>query len=276
MAGRTNISWTDASWNPTTGCTKLSPGCSRCYAESIDHRFDNDKVGKLPWAFPPSIGGRGITFHPDRLELPLRWDKPRKIFVNSMSDLFHEDVPFEFTAQVWDVMRRAYWHTFQILTKRPGRMHEFVHTPLPNVWLGVSTENQLWADRRIPLLVQCPAAIRFISYEPALGPLDLTPWLGSLSWVVYGGESGPLARPPHPDWFRSIRDQCQSADIAQHFKQWGEWLPAPEEMNYSDAEFWADGRRTVAWSSGHTMVRVGKKAAGNHLDGRQWLEWPNA
>ncbi len=195
----TKIEWTQKVWNPITGCTKLSPGCANCYAETVDHRFDHDKVGRLPWAFPASRGGRGVTLHPERLDQPFHWKKPRRIFVNSMSDLFHEDVPEWFIAKVFAVMAQAPQHTFQVLTKRQERMRDLLlystdfmyHLehggldgqrigfawPLPNVWLGVSIESQYWADRRIPFLVQTPAAVRFLSCEPLLRPVDLKPWL---------------------------------------------------------------------------------------------------
>lgn len=337
MGDKTGIEWTDATWNPVTGCTKISPGCVHCYAEAVDHRFDHDKMGKLPWAFPASRGGRGVTLHPERLEQPLRWKKPRRIFVNSMSDLFHEDVPDEGIAEIFQIMADCPQHTFQVLTKRPHRMRRFLDEneglgtvarftgysyPLPNVWLGVSVESQYWADRRIPLLLQTPAALRFLSVEPLLGPVDLLKvmepdeyawdivhsiiwddpeppqfieecdvecdwvnfgndlvlnpeWLEterwalwraklemlkqSINWVIVGGESGPKARPMHPDWARSIRDQCQMAGVPFFFKQWGEWTP----NNLCDPEL-------------ELMHKVGKKAAGAILDGQVYQEMPEA
>jgi protein gp37 len=269
--GETTIEWTDAVWNPVTGCNKVSPGCSRCYAETIDHRFDHDNVGKLPWAFPASRGGRGVTLHPERLEQPLHWKKSRRVFVNSMSDLFHEDVPDVFIDQVFGIMDGCRRHTFQVLTKRPDRMLpyltalnnqridrgaaaaqglDFVHRldpiyPLPNVWLGVSVENQLWAERRIPLLLQTPAAVRFLSCEPLLGPLDLTnalelssTWGTRCNWVITGGESGPKARPMHPDWARSIRDQCQAAGVPFFYKQGNG--PRPGQDTLLDGREWRE------------------------------------
>jgi len=258
-----NIEWTDATWNPVTGCTMVSPGCAHCYAQTVDHRFDHDKVGKLPWAFPASRGGRGVTLHPERLNLPLTWKKPKRIFVNSMSDLFHEDVPDYFIAKVFDVMNMARQHTFQILTKRADRMQEWVtefsepgkhafynimRWPLPNVWLGVSVESQYWADRRIPLLLETPAAVRFLSCEPLLSGLDLRPYFFGCSrtctptpdnpvcackgrgihWVICGGESGPNRRPADPDWFRGIRDQCVAASVPLFHKQGNAFKPGQD------------------------------------------------
>ena len=201
MAGSSAIEWTDMVWNPVTGCNKVSPGCTNCYAEALDKRFQKDGPFR-PWAFPKSQGGRGVTLHPERLEAPLHWKKPRRVFVNSMSDLFHEDVPDAFILQIFSVMWAAKDHSFQVLTKRPDRMVRWfgaikrsrmngygqildpldwnfvsVEWPLPNVWLGVSVESQYWADRRIPLLLQTPAAVRFVSAEPLLGGLDLREWL---------------------------------------------------------------------------------------------------
>ena len=239
MGDNSAIQWTDATWNPITGCTKVSPGCAYCYAERVDHHYDHDKVGKLSWALSAARGGRPVTLHPDRLDQPLRWKRPRMVFVNSMSDLFHEDVPERFIAQVFGTMAKASQHTFQILTKRPERAlelmagAEFVEGvayyapevlqgtlmpwPLGNVWVGVSVENQRWTSR-LDVLAQIPAAVRFVSAEPLLGPLDLRPWLpnptfggsvrsyvdaagvernatggdpvNALDWVIVGGESG--------------------------------------------------------------------------------------
>jgi len=261
MGDNTGIEWTDATWNPTTGCTKVSQGCKHCYAER-----DWPRLVHLP-----AYQGREFTdvaCHPERLDQPLRWKKPRRIFVNSMSDLFHEDIPDEFIEQVFAVMALCPQHIFQVLTKRPERMRKhpiFTHSgnclwvgvrqcaeklfgkdpgalnkALLNVHIGVSVEDQFTADERIPLLLQTPAVVRWISAEPLLGPIDLR--LGRLAewnrllavhngntdgthihWVVAGGESGPKARPSHPDWFRSLRDQCKAAGVPFLFKQWGEW-----------------------------------------------------
>lgn len=258
MGDRTSIEWTEATWNPATGCTKVSPGCDHCYAESIAHRFAGTKA--YPDGFAP-------TLRPERLDQPLRWTRPRRIFVCSMADLFHDAVPDDYIARVFEVMARAPQHTFQVLTKRHARMRSLLSRPsfrdnlahwgagwpLPNVWLGVSTENQQWADIRVPALLDTPAAVRWISAEPLLGPIDLhpywthgTPGWGPeypeptsptgitvqdvvtgprLDWVVVGGESGRGARPMHPDWAERLRDQCYAAGVAFLFKQWGEWTP---------------------------------------------------
>jgi len=239
----TAIEWTDETWNPVTGCTKVSPGCDHCYAERITNRFGG------PGAFDT------VVLHPERLGKPLRWRKSRMVFVNSMSDLFHDDVPDEFIGRVWQVMGAASMHTFQVLTKRPGRMASLLNErilthipvlpnwPLPNVWLGTSVEDQKWADIRIPKLLDAPAAVRFLSCEPLLGPVDLRIYPGSwVDWVIVGGESGPGARPMHPDWARSLRDQCVAAEVPFFFKQWGGRIP---------------------------------KAGGRELDGRTWDAMPD-
>jgi protein gp37 len=246
MSERTSIEWTEATWNPVTGCTKVSPGCAYCYAERITTRLGGPR-------FLPSLAT--VRPHPERLQQPLRWKRPRLIFTCSMSDLFHEDVPTTFLADVFETMRSAHWHIFQVLTKRPERMRRFFEEwgdPPSNVWLGVSVENQRWANTRIPVLLEVPARVRFVSCEPLLGRLDLSRWLGphAVNWVIVGGESGG---PPnrrlvesctHPGaasskactrcsgakwvpklpvlgWVRSIREQCQAAGIPFFFKQWG-------------------------------------------------------
>lgn len=264
MSDNSSIEWTDATWNPVTGCTKVSPGCDHCYAETFAER----------WRGTPGHhfeNGFDLTLRPERLGQPLRWKRPRRIFVNSMSDLFHADVPDEFIARVFAVMAVAPQHTFQLLTKRHGRMRSLLNSadfvesfqdavdvlvgderdfippwPLPNVWLGVSVEDQKRADLRIPALLETPAAVRWISAEPLLGPVDLSPWLRPVKWptcwdehdpgaecprciqpewVVVGGESGPGARPMHPAWARDLRDQCTDAGVAFLFKQFGGWAP---------------------------------------------------
>jgi len=349
---KSKIEWTDAVWNPVTGCSKVSEGCRNCYAERMSKRL----AGRC--GYPLGDPFR-VTLHPDKLGDPLKWRKNRMVFVNSMSDLFHDDISNGIRDEIFGVMLACRIlnnipdHTFQILTKRPKRMHQYfierepvellqawssaanwitlddgdmvfdelVYSatcrnwdkqgrnssgsehkpwgyieklwPLPNVWLGVSVENQAAADERIPLLLQTPAAVRFISAEPLLGPINLTnlhyenvtsidalkglhgfpsPHTEGpkLDWVIVGGESGPGARPMHPTWVRSLRDQCKAANVPFFFKQWGEWgwfqgghgsmkLPA----------MFVDGEPFKAW-----MVRVGKKKAGRELDGRTWDGMP--
>jgi len=214
MATRSGIEWTEFTWNPVTGCTKLSPGCAHCYAERMALRLR--AAGQPNYAH-----GFKLTPHEHMLEVPLRWKKPQMIFVNSMSDLFHEDVPLEFIQKVFDVMRRASWHTFQVLTKRSKRLLELdseIDWP-PNVWMGVSVENQDYTFR-IDHLRQTHAYIKFLSLEPLLGPLsDLD--LRGMDWIIVGGESGPGARPIKEEWVIDIKDQCRVAHIPFFFKQWG-------------------------------------------------------
>lgn len=261
----TSIEWTDKVWNPVVGCQKVSPGCKNCYAKTLhDQRHKAHASGKaMPkqYAEPFEV----VQLMPDRLTDPLSWQKPKRVFVNSVSDLFHDDVPDSFICDVFKVMGRASRHTFQVLTKRAERMQRFmreqtnahairsleepefcVSWPYPNVWLGVSVENRKHGLPRVDALRETPAAIRFLSVEPLLedlGPLDLT----GVSWVIVGGESGRGSRPMHPDWARAIRDQCQTAGVAFFFKQHGEWLdwsqmtgadkatvynPLPPELEY--------------------------------------------
>lgn len=324
MGDKTGIEWADATWNPVTGCDKVSPGCDRCYAETFAERWRGTKGHYFETGFD-------LQLRPDKLDLPLRWTKPRRIFVNSMSDLFHDKVSDAYIAEVFAVMACNFcWdrptHTFQLLTKRHARMrallssdefrarvahiaagmsengdnvHDaiyFHYWPLPNVWLGVSAEDQKRADLRIPALLDTPAAVRFVSAEPLLGPIFLPQSLGKwapdwshpawhevrtpprnpytvkqldarevLHWVIIGGESGPGARPMHPDWARSMRDQCVAAGVPFLFKQWGEWAPVAT----------ADDQ-TVMTESYEPMRRVGKKRAGRELDGCTWDQYPEA
>jgi protein gp37 len=214
MGDKSAIEWTDATWNPVTGCTKISPGCKHCYAERLAHRLKamgNPRYGN----------GFAITLHDDQVELPLRWRQPRRIFVNSMSDLFHDAVPEAFIARVFDVMARARWHVFQVLTKRAERLAALApRLPWPpNVWQGVSVENARYTSR-IPYLRTVPARVRFVSVEPLLGPIAQLP-LDGIHWVIVGGESGPKHRPLDPAWVREIRDQCHRAEVPFFFKQWG-------------------------------------------------------
>lgn len=234
MAEKSTIEWTDATWNPVTGCTEVSPGCDHCYARVFAERFRG-----VPGH--PYEQGFDLRLWPERLDLPLQWKKPRRIFVNSMSDLFHQEVPDEYIFRVFDVMRRAEQHVFQILTKRSARLAKLAsQLPLPpHIWIGVSVET-LRYQWRVDHLRQVPAHVRFISAEPLLGSLndlDLT----DIHWLIAGGESGPGHRPCSPDWVRELRDHCQEKEVAFFFKQWGGHRP---------------------------------KAQGRELDGRFWDEYP--
>lgn len=345
MADGTKIEWTDATWNPITGCSVVSPGCTNCYAmalagtrlKSHESRKDLTKEvnGKHVWT------GQ-VRFNAEWLDQPLRWTKPRQIFVCAHGDLFAEGVPDEWLDRIFAVMALARQHTFQVLTKRPERMRAYierfkpspamdgfvtrdgVHSsdsprgwpifgnwPLPNVWLGVSVEDQRRADERIPILLDTPAAIRWISAEPLLGPVMLTnifdytnehatdalagrryfnprddegSAVNRLNWVVAGGESGPNARPMHPDWARSLRDQCAAAQVPFLFKQWGEYAPrrAAEPADNVDARkaliVRPDGGITsglLAYGSdAWLMDKAGKRTAGRLLDGVEHNGFP--
>jgi len=305
----TKIEWAEAVWNPVTGCTKISPGCQNCYAERMSKRL----AGRCGY---PKENPFAVTLHPERLDELLRWRKPRKIFVCSMGDLFHKDVPFEFIGRIFGRAHSMRQHTFMVLTKRPERMKEFIEwyqkdwlagfesawpREYQHLWLGVTCENQAMADKRIPVLLQIPAALHWISYEPGLGPLDLThiggdrfgwgridalnglryiranatesgcEWetapCAKLGLIVAGGESGPGARPLHPDWVRWLRDQCVSAGVPYFFKQWGEWLSHHQMGNLSGA-----CKQTII--DGLSFYRVGKKNAGRLLDNQEWSQFP--
>ncbi len=294
MSSKTEIAWTDATWNPTSGCTRVSEGCRHCYIDRTPpFRMNGRKFVN---------GTTGVQLHPDRLDQPLKWKKPRRIFVNSLSDLFHEDVPDQFIYDVFDVMRRCYWHTFQVLTKRPRQMAfltkimqqspgpDHVRWPLPNVWLGVSVEDQRTADERIPWLLQTPAAVRFLSCEPLLGPIDLTMALESFQthdpmlnrnpapvhWVIVGGESGPGARPCDVAWIRSIKDQCKAAGVPVFIKQMGGYV-----VDLNDAGFEGDeptawpmdtdvSDRDNEWDYQGARIRIRL----NDRKGGDWNEWP--
>lgn len=361
MSDNTSIEWADATWNPLTGCTKITKGCENCYASTFAERFRGTPGHYFETGFD-------LKLRPDKLDLPLRWKKSRKVFVTSMGDLFHKDVPTDFIHQVLAVMAATPQHTYQILTKRAPRMrsilrdecrctnaghqpgvhitsaidwvatpHSPLHIPglpkglyhqiqwpLPNVWVGVSVEDQTQADRRIPALRETPAAVRWLSCEPLLGPVDLSEHLvaaeaypafsgnawdrGDLAWIVAGGESGHGARPMHPDWARTLRDQAVAAEVPFFFKQWGEHLPVDvfadptmaggrafrrpgggtsaaviREVGPSGTMRTAVTRPMVPGDrakGGELLddktfaVRVGKKAAGRVLDGREWNEFP--
>lgn len=219
MSERSSIEWTDATWNPVRGCVKVSPGCKHCYAETFAERFRG-----VPGH--PFEQGFDLRLVPEKLDAPLHWRRPRRIFVNSMSDLFQDGVPSDYIAAVGSIMRTATWHTFQILTKRHERMRELLSSEfvwlaqLPNVWFGVSVEDRHYGLPRLDSLRETPATVRFVSIEPLLedlGELDLH----GINWVIVGGESGPRARPIREQWVLSLRDQCLAADIPFFFKQWG-------------------------------------------------------
>ncbi|MDT9719111.1 phage Gp37/Gp68 family protein [Paenibacillus sp. ClWae2A] len=214
MASNSHIEWTEATWNPVTGCTKVSEGCRNCYALAMARRLE--AMGN-----PRYLNGFNVTLHHDLIEAPLKWKKPRKIFVNSMSDMFHKDVPDEFIKAVFNTMNEASWHTFQVLTKRSSRLMELAPQLnwTDNIWQGVSVENDKVLDR-IDHLRQTPAAIKFLSCEPLLGSIDNLNLQG-IDWVIVGGESGPKARPMEEEWALSIRDQCVEQETAFFFKQWG-------------------------------------------------------
>ena len=349
----THISWTDATLNVVTGCAKVSPGCYHCYAIRTAHRLAANPNPKVSGAYfglerDGEWTGR-VNLRPDLLDQPFRWRKPRRVFVTAQGDLFHTAVPDDFIARVWAVMALTPQHTYQVLTKRHGRMRSLLSSdafrdlmardgmpyprsalwrwsdvswPLPNVHLLVSVEDQARADLRIPALLDTPAAVRGVSCEPLLGPVDLRlidyydpdsidpatgrkvcggcsgvvgiahepacgrepgEWRG-IDWVIAGGESGPGARPMHPDWARSLRDQCVAARVPFFFKQWGEWTADPEVAGDRDPDGMVlrdgrvQGKGDECWFSetigAVPMARVGKRAAGDLLDGCTWHEQP--
>ncbi|MGB8402618.1 MAG: phage Gp37/Gp68 family protein [Mycobacterium sp.] len=328
MSARTHIEWTrgddgspGATWNVADGCTRISAGCDHCYIERqppfrMEHRrFDGVGIGSTT----------GVRLYPHRLVWPLGWKKPTRIFVCSLADLFHKEIPDEYIAQVWAVMALAPRHIFQVLTKRHDRMRSLIGSPrfaglvyqalnsrlaqgnphriadetimaaldgfargnfmvLPNVWLMVTGEDAQWLQTRGDALRATPAAVRGVSIEPLLGPIEDAD-LSGLDWVIVGGESGPGARPMHPDWARSLRDQSQAAGVAFSFKQWGDWAPesffvhkdsAPAAFLSTDGGFrlLVDGKPADAPSGDITVRRVGKKTAGRTLDRRTWDQYP--
>jgi protein gp37 len=340
MSEHTHIQWTDATWNILAGCSKVSPGCKNCYAIPHAHRMAGNPNAKISekYAGTTTEDGRNwtgrVNFAEHLLEWPLHKQKPLRIFVNAMSDLFHEDANPEDVRRIFAVMMVARRHTFQILTKRPERMAAFFREnspndcyveqvtelrrandfslltarlrsldrfgelpgawPLPNVWLGVSVENQQTADDRIPKLLETPAAVRWLSVEPLLGAVDLYRHLEirmhdlngpdetNIHWVVVGGESGKAARPMHPDWARSLRDQCVAAGVPFFFKQAGEWAPIDEPWKQDSPKPLTARERWMNIEGGHgfhggavwRMRRVGKNAAGCLLDGAEWNQYP--
>lgn len=318
MSTNTSIEWTGVTWNPTSGCDRISAGCDNCYALTMAKRLKAMGQAKYQNDGDPRTSGPGfgLTVHPDTLGEPLRWRDPATVFVNSMSDLFHARVPAEFVARVWVTMARTPQHRYQILTKRPERMLRLVGTeldggqrllealddeesaqvlyeaewPLPNVHLGVSIEDDDHTGRASPLR-DTAAAVRFVSAEPLLGPLhrlDLT----GISWLIAGGESGPGARPMHPDWARQLRDRCLAAGIPFFFKQFGQYSPVHDKPTVGDLWLTAEGESTL-WEFGDGQSRHGlsdfisadgrstlvrrhrsKHNAGRLLDGREWSEYP--
>lgn len=239
MANVTTIEWTDTTWNPVTGCTKISAGCDNCYAERFSERFRGTPGH-------PFENGFDLTFRPERIDQPLRWRKPGMVFVNSMSDLFHKEVPDAFISRVCDTMEQADWHTFQVLTKRSSLMRKFLKRRYgegrgpKHIWFGVSVEDGSKLSR-IRHLQDSPAGVRFLSIEPLIGRIGKLD-LDGIDWVIVGGESGPRARPVDPDWVREVRDQCVENSVPFFFKQWGGLRP---------------------------------KSGGRQLDGLQWSQFPD-
>ena len=318
MSAGTKIEWTDRTWNVVSGCTKVSPACDHCYIE----RTPPFRMARRRFDKPGAGGTTGVTLHRDRLGQPLTWKKPQRVFVCSLADLFHDKVSDDFLADVFGMMAHARRHTFQVLTKRHDRMRKLLNSPafrdavadrvlrddpaarsrwaatswpLPNVWLGVTAENEKWYAIRASALIDTPAAVRFVSCEPLLSRIDLSPWRhdrlepnpGSgphrgIHWVIAGGETGPGARPSDPAWFRLMRDQCQAGNVPFFFKQWGDWAPTGAGVAHVPG-YKPDPttRPRKACFCGpdptdfHTeMARVGKRAAGRELDGRTWDEFP--
>ena len=339
MADKTGISWADATWNPVVGCAVVSPGCTNCYAMRDAARVIRcangaNRASHYEGLVEPSKAGPvwtgKVARAPDHiLTKPLSWRKPRRVFVNSMGDLFHESVPDEWIDRVFAIMVLAPQHTFQVLTKRARRMQNYCRNvetprriaevafilmmkfdldilfgawPLPNVWLGVTAEDQTRANERIPDLLATPAALRFVSVEPMLGPVDLRNVSPAdkyeidalngydfdqglvgprLDWVICGGESGPDARPMHPDWARSLRDQCKAARAPFFFKQWGEWHPCQmidstcyPMPGHAPFDSWTTPVFDDHPHDGWNWHRLGARRAGHLLDGREHHEFP--
>ena len=348
MADKSNIEWTDATWNPVVGCSIVSPGCTNCYAMQMAARIESMSEARRPggtlgpmthyYGTTKRVNGNAVwngkvALAPDNiLTAPLRWKRPRKIFVNSMGDLFHEAIPDEWIDRVFAVMALCPQHTFQVLTKRAERLRDYclalpsrsvavaqaavwlgvwddpdgiavtvndlIDRPLPNVWLGVSCERQHEWDERKEHLRNTPAAVHFASFEPLLGAvIEPRPMSDFIQWGIVGGESGPKARPMHPQWARDIQDQCEAAGVAFFMKQWGEWLPwsqfvyannvhdDPEQTKFATREWgnnkWTDVGRPMWCDTAdgniddqQCVARVGKKAAGRLLDGVEYNSFP--
>lgn len=299
MTENTKIEWADHTFNPWIGCTKVSPACDHCYAERVAQRM------QVPWG----PGQSRKRTRPAYWQQPLRWNSRAeqegvryRVFCASLADVFDNEVPQEWREDLWALIEATPNLDWLLLTKRIGNVLPMI--PMywrgdlpPNVWIGATIVNQLEANRDIPKLLEIPAAVRFLSCEPLLGPLDIThirigdnQWfpMQHLHWVIAGGESGPRARPSHPDWFRSLRDHCQAAEVAFHFKQWGEWFPGetdcipdgtgwvayPDDDHDPTAIDWEFGPVRSQLVDGAEMLRLGKKRAGRMLDGRTWDEVP--
>ncbi len=272
----TKIQWADKVWNPVTGCTKVSAGCQNCYAESIAFRLQRMGVDKYKNGFT-------AIEHPGALNEPLKWKKPCTVFVPSMGDMFHEHISQDFKARIWDTMFDCPQHTFIILTKRPEIVPVFEHYMqsyhrdvwYDNIILGVSVEDQKTADERIPILLDIPAKTRIVSFEPALSHINIEPYLPYLNQIIVGGESGKKARPMYPGIPLIMRNQCIDSNTAFYFKQWGEWKPAKPPLPNGFTIF--DHNKVIEWHCGYEgaeydrfSIKVGKKKAGNLLDGRVW------
>lgn len=290
---KSKIEWTDETWNPITGCIPISEGCQNCYAKRMANRL------RGRYGYPEDEPFR-VTYHRDKFDTPLFWKKPRRCFVCSMGDLFHKDVEWPVIDEVFNQTSTYRAHEFIVLTKRIEAAWYYFNSPIhntstsrklfltPNLWLGVTCENQQRADERIPILLQIPAAVRFVSCEPMLGAIDLDNYLMNnegkymnvlecgfhyLDWAICGGETGTGARPLHPDWARSLRDQCQDAGVPFFFKQWGEYC-ALSQMPYETYREWYVSHGTEGWDCNDPRWKVGKKAAGRILDGLTWDEFP--
>ncbi len=289
MSDRTHISWADTTWPVTVGCDKVSPGCYDCYAMRDARRMESNPNPKISSVYSGLVTKQAngilnwtgtVKTLPERLGDPAHWKDHRDIFVCSQSDLFHEDVPGAFIGQIFSAIWNYSWHTYYILTKRPERLLELLQedppegrrdfnaTNFPHVIVGVSAEDQDAAEQRLPLLTQVPLPANqlFVSAEPLIGSLDLSRWIDQIGWVIVGGESGKHARPMHPDWARSLRDQCLVSGTAYHFKQWGEWATMRPER----------GRPETCTLGGTTFYRIGRRRAGRVLDGQYWNARPGA
>jgi len=291
----TKIEWAKDVWNIVTGCNKISEGCQNCYGLRMAQRL------KGRYGYPADDPFK-VTIHKDKYDAPFKWKSPRRIFVCSMGDLFHDDVPFKEILTIFDIMYQCPQHTFMVLTKRPARMLEFCskYGLMPdcnwvtgageiwpkNVWCGISVENQKRADERIPILLQIPAPIKFLSVEPLLGPVNIKDY-SMIDWVIVGGESGPNARIMHPEWVTKIRDDCVNNGVPFFFKSWGQWIPhAPAHGGpyFSEIINSQSTLRRCKWEDGRVMtahqdrwcrfLKVGKKYSGRVLDGKVWDQYP--